>query len=105
MKTIPVVRRIQDEATILKNNPILIRVAAEIDNRDAKKHDDKRRAPGDSEKAKKSSLRTDCSRELPVALSYCFHQTGVLQGDFEPRQMHRVCGDQSRLKRCRRSRH
>jgi hypothetical protein len=35
VKTIPVVRRIQNEATILKNNPITAR--AEFDNRDAKK--------------------------------------------------------------------
>jgi hypothetical protein len=59
VKTISVVRRIQNEATILKNNPITAR--AEIDNRDAKKHNDKRCAPDKLEKKERAGNQTGTS--------------------------------------------
>jgi len=62
MKTIPVVRRIQNEATILKDHPIA--ASAEIDNRDAKKHNDKRRAPYDWERKQRAGNQTGTSNWL-----------------------------------------
>jgi hypothetical protein len=64
VKTIPVIRRIQNEATILKDNPIT--ASTEIDDRDANKHNDDRRAADESERKQRPGNQTGTSNWLII---------------------------------------